>query len=543
MIKENDRKGSNMDEKEKNIEGVPEELYAPLGNVTFQKPQETKEESVEAQPEVKKEEVEPEILSYKDVKLEYAEKPINTAKIIKTIVILVVVALFLVAGYLFEKNNKNVLRKGLTSLASDIEDIFYDVRESSFFSFQRNKPFRTSFLLSFDTTYDETKISEEEKDLLKFLNDVTVSQTLDIDHANQTFTHNFKSTYLGGNILEVYGNGTSKQVTFKIEDVLGKYIAYPISNLKRIYVDSETDQKEWNELKSIVVKTLFANIEEKDLTREKKKIKIADQTITVYDVALKMDSAYLQKLLKKTVQELKTNESFIEKTMNYTNLTQTRLKELLDIFILSIEDTKIIDDSITFHTLIKGLAHKVIGYELEINNNLTVTYYHSGKLTEGKIIDNQQQVFFYQSDLSDTEEYKYQVKYQDNLLTISRFIKKDTTLYDYKLTNSSSNYYTGSFVIMDEETSSSKDGNIRLTIQKFDKNHNEVADLYTTLNYSVKKTETIKSYEDEEAVAFSSLSEADKKEIARRVENTEYFKLLKEKISAYLKLEETKEKE
>ena len=321
-----------MEDNEK-IEEVPSELYAPMGDVTFENPNEKKEE-------------EPEILSYKDVKLEYAKKPFNTKKFITTIVSLIVITMFILALYLYQINNKNILRLGASNIVGKIENSIYGIKNSKFLSFNTKKPFRTSFILSFDTLYDETKLEDKEISFLKTINDVKVSETLDFDYANQQFTHNFKSTYLGGNILEVYGNGYDDGITYKVRDVLGKYIFYPIDNLKRFYIDSDKDKKELDEIIKIVAKTVYANIEESDLKRENIKLKIGENNIKVKDISLTLDNTYIRNILDNTIKSLKTNDTFIEKTMSYTNLTSTRLKEILEVYQEKVKTTIFTDENI-----------------------------------------------------------------------------------------------------------------------------------------------------------------------------------------------------
>ena len=73
------------------VEDVPEELYAPLGDVSFQKP---------------KKEVIPEYVSYKDVDLAYSKKPFNTKKFFRIVLVLLILSLFVIAGIFYVKNKK-----------------------------------------------------------------------------------------------------------------------------------------------------------------------------------------------------------------------------------------------------------------------------------------------------------------------------------------------------------------------------------------------------------------------------------------------------
>lgn len=507
-----------MEDHEK-IEEVPSELYAPMGNVTFENPNEKKEEDVE-------------ILSYKDVKLEYAKKPFNTKKFITTIVSLIVITMFILAFYLYEKNNKNILRLGTSNIIGKVENSVYGIKNSKFLSFNTKKPFRTSFILSFDTLYDETKLKEEEISFLKTINDVKVSETLDFDYANQQFTHNFKSTYLGGNILEVYGNGYDDGITYKVKDILGKYIFYPIDNLKRFYMDSDKDKKELDEIIQIVFKTVYSNIKESDLKRENIKLKIGENNIKVKDISLTMNNQYIQNILNNTINSLRTNNTFIEKTMSYTNLTSTRLQEILEAYQEEIKATNFTDENIVLHIYAKGITNKIVGYKLTFKNS-ELEYLEYKNIPIIKLYENQKLAFSYEKKMVEKDEYEYNIIYFDNKLKVHRIQKDDSILYEYTLTTDKNVSYTGNLSITDEESKQVKDGYVKLSITKLNQDQEELESVYITLNYSIKTMEKMNLYEDENRVEEKTLTEEDKKEIKKRIENTEYFDLVKKEIESY----------
>lgn len=514
-------------------EEIPEELYAPLGNLTFKKP--TNESKNEQNDNSK--EIEPEVLSYNDVKLEYAEKPFDTKKLIIRIFVFIVILLFLLALFLYQKNNKNILRIGINNLSNSIENSIYGIKKSAFLSFNLNKPFRTSVLLSFDATYDETKLKKEQIEFYKILNDISMSETLDIDYKNKQFTHSTEASYIGGNIINIYGNATDKGITYKIKDVIGKYIYYPIDNFKRIYIDSNSDKKDFDEIKSIVLKTLFLNIEEEDMYRKKEKIKLGNHNIKVKDVSLSMTNEYIIEILTKTVDDLKNNDEFVDKTMNYTNLASTRLKELMDELKKEIKETKFVKETITLHIYSKGITNKIIGYKVSANNEKdTIEYLEYKNDLLLSVRKDNKDYFSYKQDKNNSKKYYYTIKYLDNILTMNRIEEEENILFEYSINEEKTKKYSGTIIVIDSTSKNKKSGSIKLALTELDNNNEKVVNLSGTLNYDVKLLEKISLYDDENMVEYDTLTEDDKKEIKRRIENLENFKFVKEKYEAFLNL-------
>ena len=102
--------------------------------------------------------------------------------------------------------------------------------------------------------------------------------------------------------------------------------------------------------------------------RKKEKIKLGNHNIKVKDVSLSMTNEYIIEILTKTVDDLKNNDEFVDKTMNYTNLASTRLKELMDELKEEIKETKFVKETITLHIYSKGITNKIIGYKVSANN-------------------------------------------------------------------------------------------------------------------------------------------------------------------------------
>jgi len=526
-------------------EDIPEELYAPLGNLTFKKPNTTEDTTIEqtsnsiddTKPPLEKEEVEPEILSYKDVKIEYAKKPFNTKKLIISIVTIIVIALFSIALYLYQINNKNILRLGVNNIANTVEKTVYSIKDSDFLAFNLDKPFRSSILLSLDTIYDSSKLTEEEYNFLKMMNDIAASITLDMDYTKKEFTYDIKTTYLNGNIFEVYGNANKDGITYKIKDVIGKYISYPIDNFKRFYIAADDDKKDLDKVKSIVLKTLFLNIKEEDLKREKVSIKIGNKNIKVKDVSLVIDNKYLKELLSKTMDDLLNNEEFINETMSYTNLTSTRLKELMHDLKENVNKTIILESPITFHIYSKGITNKIIGYKLTFKNDkqYDIEYLYYNNILSLNINENNDEYLRFNMDTSDDKKYNYSLNFLDYDFKMDRIVQKDNILYEYSLNQKNQEQYTGTVITTDETSKNAKDGTAKLTITKIDSNKEKLFDLYATINYNVKTLSEINLYDDEGAVEYKTLTIEDRKEIKRRIEKVEYFDLLKTRIKSLYK--------
>lgn len=484
-----------------------------------------------------KKQVEPEILSYKNVKLDYAKKPINVGKIIKIFCCLIVFILVAFATYLYQKNNKIVLKKGLTTLISQVEDEIYTVRNHELFTFQKNKPFRDSLMLNFDTSYDEHLIAKEEQEFLDMLTDVSASMTFGLDYKNKQFSYDVKSTYLGENIFEIYGNGNDSSITYKIKDVLGKFIRVPVSNLERIYVDTKTDKKDVDKIKEEIIKTLFLNIKEDGLKREKTKITLNGKEYKVQDVSLSMNNKYLQTLFKKTIEDLKQSESFIQNVMHYTDLTETRLKELLEEEIQIIEDTTFTDDTITLHIYMQGFMHKIVGCSVagSLEETYSIRYYFLNGESKIQMIRGEKEVFYYDKKEVSKEKTNYTVRMKEILSTIIRYQKDNRVTYDYKIEGNKDYYFMGSLTLANLENKANKDGTIRLSIQKFNHSNSKISDIYATINYNIKQIESLNLHDDSEAILNSALTEDDKKEMKRRVETTEHFASLKAKLNALKK--------
>lgn len=478
------------------------------------------EENKEIQEEINDENIE--VLSYKDVKLEYAEKPFNYKKLFSIIFTVIIIAILSLAFILYEKNNKNVFRHGLTSLGNDIENSILDIKGSDFISYSENNPFKTTLLLSFNTTFDETKLNDNEIEFLKMLHEMALSFSLDMDYQNKALTHDFKITYAGNNMFEIFGNGKSSNITYKIKNVLKKYINLNINGFENIFKNKEKNKKEIDEIKKIIFKEIYNEINEKDFKRNKTTLTLNNKKLDVKDVVLSYDDKKIKELLINVIDNLKNNEDFIKKTSSFTSLAQTRLKEYIDILKQNIENINF--NNIDLHIYSKGIFNKVYGYKLDSDNFEILYLKNNDKKIELKINENKY-IFEIQKN---KENDKYILNGPNINLEAIKTVNKDDTVIEYKINN-----YEGNIVITKEIEANGINGNNKITLTKKELDE-ELSNIYMTINYSIKKENKITLYDDSDNIKNENLTLNDKKTMIEKINNSTYFKLAKQKISNYL---------
>lgn len=472
---------------------------------------------------------EPEILSYKNVKLDYSEKPKDSRKKVEIILLLVIIGIFVSALVLYEKNNKNILRKGISEIVSKIEEPFFSVKGSDILQYSIKKEFKTSIITSFQTTFEKDLIDENELKFLQNIKDVTIATTLDFNYPNKKAMYLFKSTNDGSNILEVNGNITDSNITYKIKNVLGKYISVPLDGLEHLFISKQEDQKNFNEIKNIVLKHLYSEIKEKDL--ERKSTVLKEFNTKVIDVEYNINDSKLKEIISNTIDDLLKDDKFIEKTSIYTDLTKTRLKEKLTDLKLYLLNNSILEKDITFNIYVKGFQHKFVGFKFEIGD-LSVYYIADNKNTILKISNEDGEIITYNSEKQNNDEYEIKIKYKDNLITANKIVKNTSILYDYEAKFNNNNY-EGSIVLSEEEKSS-KDGNIRILLSKLNKEKENIWNISSTISYNVKNSSGMTLYEDEEAV---EINKETWDEIVKRTLNNENLKNLKDSFNSFLEVQ------
>jgi hypothetical protein len=488
-----------MNEKEME-EKVPDELYAPLGDVTFEKP---------------KKQEEPEILSYKNVKLEYSEKPFNTKKMIITMVSIVILFVILVASYAYLTNKKNILYKGISYTSSSIGTTFSTLKNNSLTHFSTKTPFKTSILVSFNSSYDKTLITKEEKDLLDTLKSVNLSETLQIDYSKKQFTHLFKSNYTNGNILTVRANGNENTISYTISEVLGKYIEQPLDTLELFYRDTQTEQTLLNNASKRLGKGLITNIKKNDIKQQKTTITIGDKNYKVKELSLVLN--------KEMIQNILNEETFKNNILDYTYLDEkTYLQYINDL------------ENIEFSVYAKGITNTILGFKITFKQEDTITLTYLKHKNSIKIsCEKNNATIFSLEKIKDKNQEKIKISYKDFLLNIESSNQTTDTVYNYQLTNQQNISYTGTITKSEEVYKNAIDGNVHITMKNI-QDETEISNLTITINYNVKEIDEIELYDVFEKVTYDSLPSDITKEIKNKVLNSTNFKLVKEKIDNYL---------
>lgn len=497
------------DEMEKNrpnepVEDVPEELYAPLGDVSFKKP---------------KKEVIPEYVSYKDVDLAYSKKPFNTKRFFRIMFILLVCALFAVAGVLYVQNKKNVYRNWLNGETKDITALLNTFMENKLIHLSNNAPFVTSALLNFEADYDTTLVSKEEKDFLDMLNHIHMSYALGMDVKNKELTHTLKSTYKNENLVTIYGNGSQDALSLLVRGVTGKYLEIPNHASFLFQGNDKARKKDIETLRKYIVRFLLGEIEEEDLEESEKTITIDGKEEKVRDIFLHLPQKKVNAILTKAIETFGKNKIVKEKVAYYFNINEEELETYLQkIKEVAIQDIKI-------HVYAKKIVNQVVGYEITLQKGATYVFQKMGQ-TKYKLTKNEQILL----DL-EKKENTYKVKIVDDVVEIK---KKEENTYTYSIQRKE-DFYQGTIHLKDTELKLSKQGNIDLTIQHLDNKKKEISHLKCSFTYNTKTVNALSKYDDTQKTLYKDLTKEEREEIKKRVKETSTVKQVVERFRKYIK--------
>ena len=486
------------------VEDVPEELYAPLGDVSFQKP---------------KKEVIPEYVSYKDVDLAYSKKPFNTKKFFRIVLVLLILSLFVIAGIFYVKNKKNVYRNWLNGETKSITTKINAFMENKLIHLSNSTPFQTSALVNFDAGYDTTLVSKEEKELLDTLNHIRMSYALGMDIKNKELTHTLKSTYHNENLLTIYGNGNQNVFSLLVRGVTGKYLEIPNHISFLLDGNDKTRKKDLETFRKYIVRFLLNEIEEEDLEETEKTLTINGKDELVRDIFLHLSQKRIQSVLVKIGDALEKNKIFKEKIAHYFNVSEHELASYLQ----KIKDVMVQD--IKIHVYAKKIVNKVVGYEVTVQKEATYTFEKVGE-EKYKLTKNGQVLL----DLEKNGD-NYKVKINNYLIEIN---KKDVSTYVYSI-QKEEELYTGTIHIKDTELKLSKQGNIDLTINHLAQNQEEISHLKCSFTYNTKTVNALSKYDDTQKMAYQDLKEEEREEIKRRVRETSTVKQVLDDLKKYIK--------
>jgi hypothetical protein len=193
-----------------------------------------------------------------------------------------------------------------------------------------------------------------------------------------------------------------------------------------------------------------------------------------------------------------------------------------------INNNTLLKEDVTLHIYVKGIFHTFIGIKLESNSTslLYISYKKEGYL---KLINEEEEIINIQKQIVDSSMTEYKITYKDTKIALSKLIKNTSTVYDYEI-EEGKYIYTGSITITDEEATS-KEGNVRFSISKLDEDANELWNINSTINYSVKTTSSINLYDDSEAL---EVNDETKEEIKSRVLKSENLKDLMDSFQKFL---------
>jgi hypothetical protein len=485
-------------EENNEVEEVDAELYAPFGENTYTK-----------------KEVEPEYVTYKDVKLEYSKKPFNTKKLVYIIFIILIFLLFGIASYSYLKNKKNVYRNWLNSETKIIEEKIIDISSSKFFSLSKTVPFTSTAILGFSTTYDNTLAPLSEQKFLDTLNNTNISASLAIDYKAKEFSYSLKSTYNNDNLFSIYGNGSEDTLSFLIRDIIGKYITVPNNFKFLVTKDSKEEKKDIEKLRKFIINILLQDIKQDDFEENKTTILIDSKEEEVKDISLNLDENTILNRINTLCSSIKNSKKLKEKLLDYFNIDENDL----DNIIKKVESSSI--KNINIHLYTKGITNKIVKYEISITDKDTYTF--SKTNTEYSLYKNETSIF----DIKIGDKITGTIF--DNKIEISDYLS-DTINYSIIMKDET---YKGIIKISDSELTLSKQGNIELTIKHLN-DKEEISSLKSTLTFSSKTSNSIFKYDDEKQVDLVDLKEEEKLEIKNRVKNYENVKVFKNNIKSYL---------
>lgn len=491
-------------EKNKSVEDVPEELYAPLGDVSFKKP---------------KKEIIPEYVSYKDVDLAYSKKPFNAKRFFRILSILLVLILFTVAGVLYVKNKKNVYRNWLNEETKNITTMVNAFMENKLIHLSNSTPFLTSALLNFEASYDTTLVRKEEKDFLDMMNHIHMSYALGMDVKKKELTHTLKSTYNNENLVTIYGNGNQDALSLLVRGVTGKYIEIPNHASFLFNEKDKVREKDIETLRKYLVRFLLKEVEEEDFEETEKVISIDGKEEKVRDIYLHLPQKKVKDLLTKAMDTFGKNKVFKEKIASYFHVGEEELEAYLQrIKEITIQDIKI-------HVYAKKIVNQVVGYEMTLQKGATYVFQKMGQ-TKYKLTKNGQILF----DL-EKKENTYKGKIIDDLVEIK---KRDANTYTYSIQRKE-DFYQGTIHIKDTELKLSKQGNIDLTIQHFNHAKEEISHLKGSFTYNTKTINALSTYDDTQKMPYKDLSKEDREEIKRRLKETSTVKQVLDQLRKYIK--------
>ncbi len=485
------------------IEDVPEELYAPLGDVSFNKP---------------KKEVTPEYVSYKNVDLAYSKKPFNTKRFFRILLFLVLLMFFVGAGFLYVKNKKNVYRHWLNEESKKSVNQFNTFLENKLLHLSTNTPFLTSILVNFEADYDTTLVGKEEKNMLDTLNQIHMSYALGMDIKNKELSHTLKSTYNNENLLTIYGNGNQDSITLLVRNVTGKYLEIPNHAPFLLYGNDKARKKDMETFRKYLVRFLLGEIQEEDLIEEEKTLLIDGKEEKVRDISLSIPQVRIEEILKKAVDTFGENKIFKEKMAYYFHIEEQELETYLQ----KIKKSSLKD--IEIHVYAKPFVNKIVGYEIKLQKEATYVFQKMGD-TKCKLMKEEEVLF-------DLEKKENQLK--GEIFSYSVEINKKNNQYEYSI-QKKEELYKGTIQIKDTELKLSKQGNIVLTLQHLDKGQQEISNVKCSFIYNTKTVNQLSKYDDTQKMSYQDLSTEELAEIKRRIKETNTVKQVLNRFKEYIK--------
>lgn len=529
-------------EKEEVVEEIPEELFAPIGDKTFTnvaKNEETESEQPAVTDNYKLNHPDtPEIISYKDVKLEYSKKPINYKKIFITIFVLILLGIIGFGVYRFLTNKKLILYKAAENTYSYISDIVYDVKDGPYLNFSDTKAFRTSFIYDMGITYDKELIDFETASLLDTLDNIKFNETLEIDKKNNLLKHSFRSTYSGNKMFEMYGYGDIDGFNFKIKDVLGKYLRVPTTHLSKLLEEDGSTKTRTNLISKKIIKSVFNKINEEDLEKIKDKINIDGKEIEVNRISYTLNDSEMSSLLLAVLNELRADEEFINEGSTLFGITNAEFINEIDNLSDSIEtNANILNNKpFTINIYTKGIFNKIVKYEVKTDDYI-IEYTNGSKVKEISIKESEKTLYSISTDSNDPEKIKYNIVFKDYKIEATKLLNEDKVVYEYSIEGFKDKLVSGNIIFEKDQANHSLAGSIRINFNEYTKDDMEIINFSSTLTYNVKEEDDLEKDDDVEEVYYSDLTEDDKLEMKNRILNNDHMNSFIENLEAYMNKE------
>ena len=505
------------------VEEIPDELFAPIGNQTFQRPTE-KEEKEFIHPIDQPVNLDDEKMSLEEEaravrKYELGERGYNP-KLKKHIIIVSILFFICVIGlYYFYNSPKVVFSRGVTKCYKKVNESVFDISSSSPFTMTQKNIITNEIGISFQSTIERGYNNKSIKDALEALKNFSIKGKIQTSRKDKKIVGNVNIKSGIYKALDLSFAGEKDNVIAQVSNTSLNPFSISWKGYSSLFNEQEETSIQFKDVTEKIKKQFQSFIKNKKIASGKERISIYDKKVDLKKLTIMLTKEEINQFMN----ILLSDQSLFESLEKITGFSKSTLKSKIQNYFNQIDVTNGVNISIYVH----GFWNEAIGWELQTLKDHSGLFQIIEDQSSQKILwqNSKQIIFDYESNKN-----KGKVEIQGFEFLFEKIkISTSKKSYKYSLYKDKKELFHGNINFTKNDTKSKKDGLITFDMSLKEEDI-PVVNARMDISYSTYIEERIRSLQWKNVLPYEKLKKEEQEKIINRFMKNPYIREIENKI-------------